>query len=436
MSAVASVVTELRLTAFKSFRDARLPLGDLSLLVGRNGSGKSNALDGLWALARLAEGDDVRDALDGGREGPSVRGGATGCSPFGEGAFRLGCTVKTGRTRIDLDVTVQTEPEVQVLHERLARNDTDLYVTERPSQNSSDIVAKWRNETPGRNPHVVFRASRLLATQVLTRIPAAGAGQKVHLAAAQVIAALRAVFVLDPVPHTMRQYVPRRDVQLRRNADNLSAAVAALLAQPTTRERLKDAVGLLNEHEIQDVTTSASELDDVILTLIERFGDDSYPVPARIMSDGTLRFLAILATLLQAPTLDSMPQPRASEDATGQTHVVIEELENGLHASQASMLVSLMREEVQRRRVRVLATAHSPALLDAIAGEEHRSVVVCQRDRMGRSTLTPLVELESYVDVVAKGGLGRALVQDRLRETAAPLAPATVLDDLFGERAS
>jgi len=49
-----SVVEEVRLTAFKSFRDAVLPLDELTLLVGRNGSGKSNALDGLWALTRLA----------------------------------------------------------------------------------------------------------------------------------------------------------------------------------------------------------------------------------------------------------------------------------------------------------------------------------------------------------------------------------------------
>lgn len=49
-------IEELRLTRFKSFRDAILPLRDLTLLIGRNGSGKSNAIDGLHVLARLAEG--------------------------------------------------------------------------------------------------------------------------------------------------------------------------------------------------------------------------------------------------------------------------------------------------------------------------------------------------------------------------------------------
>ena len=125
-----SVIEEVRLKAFKSFRDAVLPLDDLTLVVGRNGSGKSNALDGLWALVRLASGDDVRDALDGGREGPAVRGGAVGCAPFGQSAFSLGCTVVTGEQRVHLDVTVQVEPIVQVVAERLRTDDRDLLATQ------------------------------------------------------------------------------------------------------------------------------------------------------------------------------------------------------------------------------------------------------------------------------------------------------------------
>ncbi|MDQ3384711.1 MAG: AAA family ATPase, partial [Actinomycetota bacterium] len=395
-----SYIEELRLTAFKSFKDATLPMGELALLVGRNGSGKSNALDGLWALARLAEGEDVRDALDGGRDGPAVRGGAAGCAPFGESSFSLGCRVRTGKVVVDLEVTVQTEPMVQILKERLLVDGKELLGTEPPQHDSSDITASWANLVKGRNPHVGFRASRLLTTQVLARIPATAAGQKLHLAAAQVLAALRAVFVLDPVPHQMRQYVPRRDLQLRRNADNLSAAVASLIESAPTGDTLRTALGQLNEHQVEDVRISTSELDDVMLTLQERFGEHSYPVPARVMSDGTLRFLAILVALLQAPTRDTMPEPLASEDALGQTTVVIEELENGLHASQASMLLGLIREQVGRRRVRVLASAHSPAVLDAIRGDEHHDIIVCQRDAAGRSTLARLTDLPNYLGVV------------------------------------
>lgn len=429
-----SSIEEVRLTAFKSFRDAVLPLNDLTLVVGRNGSGKSNALDGLWALVRLAGGEDVRDALDGGRDGPAVRGGALGCAPFGRSSFSLGCTVVTGSERVHLDVTVQVEPTVQIVAERLRIDERDVLATQTPSADSGDLVAVWDSE-PGSDapwdpyrPHhaprsLTFRASRLLTTQVLARVPATTAGQRVHLAAAQVLAGLRSVFVLDPVPHLMRQYVPRRDVLLRRDADNLSAAVASLLDDPTTAGRLADAMSRLNEQDVVDVTTSRSDLDDVMLTLVERFEQRDQPVPARIMSDGSLRFLAILVALLQSPTIDTVPEPLASEDALGQTTLVIEELENGLHASQAQLLIALIRDEVHRRRVRALATAHSPALLDALSGEEHRSVIICQRDRSGHSTLHRLVDLPNYLKVVASGGLGRAAVEDKLRSTPQPTTP-------------
>jgi hypothetical protein len=254
---------------------------------------------GLWALARLAQGEDVRDALDGGREGPAVRGGVIGCAPFGESRFALGCTVRTGSSVVHLDVTVQTEPMVQVVDERLALGARELLVTDEPREDSNDIVARWDNRKQGPNPGLTFRASRLLATQVLSRVPATSPpGRQIHLAAAQVLSALRSVFLLDPVPHQMRQCVPRRDVLLRRNAENLSAAAASLLEAPETRDRLRRALSQLYEQEVVDVTTSKSELDDLMLTLVERFQQGHHHVSARVMSDGSLRFLAILIALM------------------------------------------------------------------------------------------------------------------------------------------
>lgn len=428
-----SVIEEVRLTSFKSFRDAVLPLEPFTLLVGRNGSGKSNALDGLWTLARLASGEDIRDALDGGRDGPAVRGGVLGCAPFGEPAFTLGCSVRTAGELVGLDVTVQVEPVVQVMNEQLRIGDDVVLQTDPASLDSADIIAAWNNRQPGRNPKEKFRASRLLATQVLSRIPATEPGQSIHLAAAQLLEALRSVFVLDPIPHLMRQYVPRRDVVLRRSADNLSAAVASLIEAPEIKDLLRAALTDLNEQQIDDITMSSSQLDDVMLTLAERLNGHKYPVPARLMSDGSLRFLAILVALLQAPNTETVPQPLASEDAVGQTTLVIEELENGLHASQAGRLIGLIREQVRTRRVRALATAHSPALLDALTGDEHRTVIVCQRDQQGRSMLSRLVELPGYANIVAGGGLGKAAVADRMRATEQRPAQE-LLDAVLGSR--
>ncbi|MEU0161253.1 hypothetical protein ABZ154_21075 [Streptomyces sp. NPDC006261] len=55
-------IEEVRLTACKSFHCAVLPLAPLTVLIGCNSSGKSNALDGLEVLSRLARGDDMSEA--------------------------------------------------------------------------------------------------------------------------------------------------------------------------------------------------------------------------------------------------------------------------------------------------------------------------------------------------------------------------------------
>jgi predicted ATPase len=426
-----SVVDRLHLTSFKSFRQAELPLQDLTLLVGRNGSGKSNALDGLWVLSRLAEGEDIRQALDGGPDGPAVRGGVAGCAPFGETDFTLGCEVRTASERVHVEVTVQVEPAVQVRRERLRVWQDgwhELLTAEDTASPAAggNFLAEVHDWPPGRHRKVSYRPGRMLTSQVQRIVRPDEMGQRVQRAANQVLAALRNVFVLDPIPHLMRQYVPRRDVGLRRNAENLSAAAARLLANPATGRRLRQALDQLNEQEVVDLGVARSELDDVMLTLVERWGGREHSVPVRLMSDGSLRFLAILVALMQPEPID---EEVPSEEGFGMRTLVIEELEDGLHASQAATLVELIREQVRQRPVRVLATAHSPALLDALSGPEHAGVIVCQRAPDGTSVLQRLTDLPAYLAVVAGGGLGRAAVGDRLRSTDTRQTSASALLD-------
>jgi predicted ATPase len=429
----APVIDELRLTRFKSFRDAALPLGELTLLIGRNGSGKSNAIDGLQVLSKLAQGEDIRDAIEGSRrEGPEVRGGVRGCVPFGEDAFVLGCTVAAGDQVFRLDVSVQVEPEVQIVEERLTvgegSRERALLCTDPPGPDRSDIIARYDNGKQGKNPALPFRSSRLLVTQVPTKVPTASAAtRRVHEGARLVVEALESVFVLDPVPALMRQYVPARDTVLRRQADNLSAAVGALLSQSLTADRLRELVQALPEQRVDGISVQSSPLGDVIIALEERLGRRNVPVSARVMSDGMLRFLAFATALLEAPL-------RADEDTaeTGQTTLVIEEIENGLHPSQAARLVDLIREESRRRQVRTLATTHSPAILTALEAADHAGVVVCDREEDGgASRLRRLVDLPAYARAMASGTLGEAVTRRRLEEDSGEREDAPTLEALL-----
>ena len=434
---MAATLVELRLPAFKSLRRVRVPLGPLTLLVGRNGSGKSNVLDALAVLSSLAGGGTIRDALDGGRSGPLVRGGSEGCAPLGKDSFSVGCSVLVGVIPHHLDVEVSVRPNVQVIRERLwtlrrsgPRNGEprDLLVTDPPRPDSGDIVARWDNKKQGPNPAVTFRSSQLLTAQVATRVPATSqAGRDVRRVAEEVLAALSTVFILDPVPHQMREYVPEKDLRLRRNAENLSAVLASLLKDEATRGVLLEMTRSLSEAQVSEIDTVNSDLGDVMVAIQERIGSTERPMPARLMSDGTLRFLAIAAALLDR-----------SQSAGGADHsvdsgrlLVVEEIENGLHPSQAALLLNRLKASA-RTGVRTLATTHSPAILDALEGEDHRSVLVCSRGSDGWSKATRLTDFPDYFEVVGRGPLGTAAVRDRLRPSEGPSEAPRSLADVLG----
>lgn len=84
------------------------------------------------------------------------------------------------------------------------------------------------------------------------------------------------------------------------------------------------------------------------------------PVPATRLSDGTIRFIAILAQLL-SPT----PPPL----------ICMEEPELGLHPDAVSLLADLLQEASQRTQL--LVTTHSDALVSALT-DHADSVLVCE----------------------------------------------------------
>lgn len=433
-----SVIEELRLTAFKSFRNATVQLSELTLIIGRNGSGKSNMLDALEVLSRLATGDDVRDVLDGGRRdmGP-VRGGVEGCAPRGSTDFAVGCTVRTGPDLVTLDVRIQVEPQVQIMSEQMCvqtgKRWRTLLETDQPDPDRSDIDTRWWNNRQGKNPVLPFRSSRLLTAQVPTRVPLkTEAGKLVHRSAEQVLQALTGVFHLDPVPHLMRQYVPERDVVLRRNAENISAVIRHLKA--TDRPAFKELLTLLQslpDQELKDLVVERSTLGDVMLAIKERQSSRMVTIPARLMSDGMLRFLAIATALLTASQQEVLG--KSSPEASGGRTLVVEELENGLHPSQASRVLELLVRQAREKSVQTVATTHSPALLSALEGREHDGVVVCDREpKTGLSRLRPLPQLPGYATAMAGGSLGDVVTKGLLQTAAESAEDYSEFDRLLG----
>lgn len=70
----------------------------------------------------------------------------------------------------------------------------------------------------------------------------------------------------------------------------------------------------------------------------------------------------------------------SEDELRGSVLVVIEELENGLHPSQARRVLDLVRTSGASQDMDVLVTTHSPALLDAAEGVLNERIIVCHRE--------------------------------------------------------
>ena len=452
----AARVTQLNLVAFKSFSDEVLPLDDMTLLIGRNSSGKSNALDGLEVLSRLAEGEDLIDALDGRRrEIGSVRGGSEGCAPHGMDSFTLGCTVQAeGEPPLEYLVQIEVRPDIRIISESLyghgvaassgARSYGPIFETRRAGAPGTGIEAEIHNGKRGPNPPSRFRDSRLLLTQLPLVVPSSNRAERSVVAAVTTVQnALRGIFHFDPIPHLMRDFVKGRDVELRRTGENLSPALRNLQAtQREAFEQIEELVRLIADDGIEGITFVNSDLGDVMLALQETRGAASRDVertPAREMSDGLLRFIGIATALLSPQNgldIDAAVATPALVDknqtATG-ILIVLEELENGLHPSQALRVLELVRESSKTSGTSVLMTTHSPALLDAAEGTLNQNIIVCHRDaETGHSRLTRITDLPGYAVALAEGSLGAAVTTGKLTSTAVGKSDFSEFQRLLG----
>ncbi|MCK5872165.1 MAG: AAA family ATPase, partial [Methylococcales bacterium] len=77
---------------FKNFADVEIDLSKpMTLLIGRNGSGKSNLIEGVELLAELIKGRLIDDISDLGRRSKfEIRGGLKGCLKKGEKKISMG----------------------------------------------------------------------------------------------------------------------------------------------------------------------------------------------------------------------------------------------------------------------------------------------------------------------------------------------------------
>ncbi len=386
-----------------------LELDPLTVIIGTNASGKSNALDALAFLNRVASGAMLTSALQGDGALSALRGGVEWAarrpgSVFALGAvcrsdeltdyhYRLDCRISDARCEIAAEQLIRTRYRPgKDGKRRSAVGIIKLFRTDACADNAPTIVARLYNEKQGTRREL-GRTHPLLFQLVGQKLR-----QEIQDGISEVVASLREIFILDPIPSHMRGYSPLAD-KLDSDAKNIAGVIAALPKpkQQELEDTLTKYASKLPERDIRRVyaeTVGKFNSDAMLYSEENWLGHDTPPtVDARGMSDGTLRFLAILTALLTRPAGSLL---------------VIEEVDNGLHPSRAHMLLDMLQTVGAQRRVDVLVTTHNPALLDAMGPRMVAFITVAHRDlKTGHSELTLLEDVKQLPKLLAQGSLGR-----------------------------
>ncbi|GHH81588.1 biotin transporter BioY [Streptomyces capitiformicae] len=382
-------VTELRLSAFAGHRGAVLPLGPLTLLTGRSGSGKSTALRAYEALARLG---------GGARLGEAFRDPA-GCVPERarpdaqrRRGFRIGCTTDGPEGPVRLDVAIQAEPELRIVGERLTAGGLTLLQTALVDPSRPVVQASWH--TAGSTP--VTRGplpdDRLGTALLPLRVAGRTDGQRRVLAAAeQTVVALRSVFACDPRPGRMREAVPLGSGRLLRGCDNLAdvlwrtrtecgrrhaqlvaavrdgcaGPVVDLLAEPLRDGLVRD--GLVRNNRVRD---------GLVRAVLDR--GDGVRTALGLLGDGELRYLALALVLFTGPGVLEV-DPVAEVPAALQTLTVLADgFDRSLDPRQALELVRLAARMCERGHIRLVGAVSDASWAAGVPGV---TVVHLNRER-------------------------------------------------------
>lgn len=397
------MLTRIEIDGFKTFEDFGLDLGPFVVILGPNASGKSNLFDAIRLLSHLA-GTDLRKAVETLRGEPQelfrkqVDGSSVTRMAFAvelllapEVRDPWGDTVKISHSRVRYEVDIEIRKDDRgierlfVVKEEakpiLAQSDKWRYKKPELSAQFRQLFMKYGRRTPwlttgesgGKRSFNINQDGRKGRTRpaeaaeatVLSSITSA---EFPHLYAIR--EEMRSWRFLQLDPYALRRPSPTiTALELESDGANLATVLARIEAETATDARPKG--------DLADIAADLTSLiPGVVGVSIEEDKKnreyrididmrDGLPFSSRVVSDGTLRVLALL-------TLLHDPQHRGL--------VCFEEPENGVHPFRLKAMIERLRELVteptseevdeQEPLSQMLLNSHSPVVLSCLEEDE------------------------------------------------------------------
>ena len=403
------MIKEIKLKNWKSFDQANFYIDPLTMIIGANASGKSNLLDALLFLQRISSNIGISQAINGDLNIVPLRGGFEWVCRKPDNKFTITTIIeKSEKQDYQYSITcLVNDTKAELYYENLtlltylgkngSPKQKNLYKTAEEA-GSPGVPTYFSTGTQGRGKRIELNRSH----SVLSQADALNLRKEIVEAIKITLSKLQNIFVFDPIPSHMRNYTAFSET-LQSDGSNI-AGVLAGLEENRKKEVEKELTHYLKELPEKDLKRVWTEAvgkfkTDAMLYCEEGWGN-SGEVDARGMSDGTLRYLAIVTALLTRKESSLL---------------VVEEIDNGLHPSRAHILINMLKTLGKKRNIDVVVTTHNPALLDAVGNKMLPFITVVHRDdKTGAGMLTQLEDIEQLPKLMAGGSLGRISTEGRI----------------------
>lgn len=391
------MLKKLRLEKFKSFQEAELILGNFTVLVGINATGKSNIGDALQFLHGIGRGYNLSEIL-GKKWGPGgieewegIRGGKQNIAFNKSACFALEVTldISTNIEKITKQQEVvykievapgETQEAPYIINESLRvvgeqsalfivkyKPDLSLEVKNKKIEIFSEAI-KYNSQLKLQNlPLIAYIGNSLTTTNKqfdfwMGTLLSEFKEKEKHIILS-ILRTFQNMRFLDVRPSAMREPSnPGQDI-LGPQGQNISSVLQIICQKSHQKKILLSWLKALTPMDASDLEFGTNESDGrIFLRLVESNGQK---IPISVASDGTLRFLAILTALFKE-TLDIDDQSSFPSIANS---YFLEELENGLHPTRLHLLIELIEKRVKEYNLQIIATTHSPQILELLNEE-------------------------------------------------------------------
>ena len=335
------MITSVRLVNFKNFVDETLRVGPFTIIVGANASGKSNIRDAFRFLHGIGRGYTLAEimggkyGMGGQREWAGIRGATNEIIRFDQDAFSLTVRMDDFSYLIQVSSDKARPGIFRVTREQLRVGETSIFRSHpikgsRLRAQGYDTHLVIRDPEPddqGRVPTISVRGDQPALTQLKEHREVEEAFRDYADHLTRVLANMR---FLDLSPDRMREPTFPGATALGDTGENLPTVLEEICGDRHRRDTMISWMHELTPMDVADFKFPRDPSGRVSLVICERNGRK---VSAYSASDGTLRFLGMLAALISPPPAGLY---------------FFEEIDNGIHPNRLWLLVELIESQTKK----------------------------------------------------------------------------------------